>query len=380
MDKETLREALEEAGLTGYQADAYITLLENGMASAVDVASQCSVPVSQIYNILRKLEQMGYIETFEQDTLHARPKEPITVLRDLRSRSELLDDAADAIEERWQQPALSEHKVSIVKHENTVVDRVRDHIRDAESFVALSATVEQFRELSNALADAYERGVVVRVSVYPDEPIDDLLDDIEFEQTVTELRVCRIPGPFLAIVDRTKTCFAPNTWANRPFGVLINDYILSFIFHWYFQTCLWIVWDPEYVETAPPHVYMTIKEFVRDITPLWKDGSRIDITLDGSWIDTGEECAVSATVTEIYYPGVYTSEGGPSIEQLASQVTLIVAIDDDEYSVGGWGAVYEDIEARRIVLEDISYERAFEAAVDGTDDDTADADLVVDDD
>jgi|AntDeeMinimDraft_6_1070357.scaffolds.fasta_scaffold04073_2 sugar-specific transcriptional regulator TrmB len=374
MDKETLRDALEEAGLSGYQADAYITLLEEGMAPAVDVASQCSVPVSQIYNVLRQLEQMGYIETFEQNTLHARPKEPVTVLRDLRSRSELLDDAADSIEERWQQPALSEHKVSIVKQENTVIDRVRNHIREAESFVALSATVEQFRKLNNALTDAHERGVVVRVSVYPDEPIDDLLEEVEINRTVTELRVCRIPGPFLAIVDRSKTCFAPNTWANRPFGVLINDYILSFIFHWYFQTCLWMAWEPEYVETAPPHVYMTIKEFVRDLTPLWKDGASIDVTLHGSWIETGEECTVSGTVSDIFYPGVYTTDGAPSIEQLASRVTLIVRAEDEEYSIGGWGAVYEDIEARRIVLEGISYERAFEAV---GDEGTADTDRMV---
>jgi hypothetical protein len=98
MDADALQEALEEAGLTGYQADAYITLLAQGMAPAVEIANQSTVPVSQIYEVLRTLEQRGYIETFEQDTLHARPKEPVTVLRDLRSRGRLMDDAADGDE------------------------------------------------------------------------------------------------------------------------------------------------------------------------------------------------------------------------------------------------------------------------------------------
>lgn len=355
MDRDPLRDALQDAGLTSYQADAYITLLEQGMMPAVAVAKRCSVPVSQIYDVLRALERMDYIETFDQDKLHARPREPITVLRELRSRSELMNSAADAIEDRWEQPAVSDHKVSVVKHEETVVDRARDLIRDAESFIELSATVDQFRTLTNALEDARDRGVITKVAVYGVD-LEAQLATVSFEETVTELRACRIPGPFLLVADRTQTCFTPNDWANRPFGVLIDDYILSFIFHWYFQTGVWALWETVYEDTDPPYIYMTLEEFVQDVAPLWRDGATVAVTVEGTWADTNDACKITGIVTDIGYPGVYRSEGRPSFEELAGFLQLTLAVDGDLYSVGGWGTVYEDIEAVQITLEAIEFD------------------------
>ncbi|WP_121743492.1 TrmB family transcriptional regulator [Natronorubrum halophilum] len=355
MDRDPLRDALQNAGLTSYQADAYITLLERGMLPAVEVANQCSVPVSQIYDVLRALERTDYVETFDQDQLHARPKEPIGVLRDLRSRGQLMNEAADAIEDRWERPAVSDHTVSVVKHEETVIDRTRDLIRDAESFIELSATVDQFRALTNALEDAHDRGVVSKVAVYG-EDLEDRLADIDLAGTVTELRACRIPGPFLFVADRTRTCFTPNDWANRPFGVLIDDYILSLIFHWYFQTGVWALWETICEDTDPPYVYMTLEEFVRDVAPLRAEGANVAVTIEGTLVETNEPCEITGIVTHIEYPGAYRSEGRPSFEQLAGFLQLELVADDERYSVGGWGAVYEDIEAVRIVLEHIEFD------------------------
>ncbi|WP_265110636.1 TrmB family transcriptional regulator [Halosolutus halophilus] len=355
MDRDPLRNALEDAGLTSYQADAYITLLEQGMMPAVEVAKQCSVPVSQIYDVLRALERMDYIETHDQDKLHARPREPIDVLRELRTRGERMNEAADSIEDRWERPAVSDHKVSVVKHEETVIDRARDLIRDAESFIELSANVDQFRSLTSALEDAHDRGVVAKVAVYGDD-LDEWLANADLEGTVSELRACRIPGPFLIVTDRTRTSFTPNDWANRPFGVLIDDYLLSFIFHWYFQTGVWALWETVYEDTDPPYVYMTLEEFVRDVAPLWGDVANVAVTIDGAWVDTNESCEITGVVTDIWYPGVYRSEGRPSFEELAGFLQLELAADGNRYSVGGWGAVYEDIEAVRITLEDVELE------------------------
>lgn len=53
------------------------------------------------------LEERGFVETIEQEKLHAEPREPIDVLSQLRKRGALLNDAADELEERWsdRQPA-----------------------------------------------------------------------------------------------------------------------------------------------------------------------------------------------------------------------------------------------------------------------------------
>jgi hypothetical protein len=273
-----------------------------------------------------------------------------------------MDDAADEIEDRWQQPALSEHKVSVVKHEDTVVDRARQAIREADNSIALSATVDQFNALNAALRDAHERDVIVRAAVYPDEDLEDGLGDIELSETVTELRVCQIPGPLLVISDRTNTCFTPNDWANRPFGVLIEDYILAFIFHWYFQTCLWALWEPLYADDELPLTYVTIEDFVRDVAPMYQDGADIGVTVYGTWVDTEESCLLEGTVDNLVYTDAHRTSGQPSYEQLAGKAAMeLDAGDGDErYSVGGWGAVFEDIEAVRIDLEAISFASVFE--------------------
>lgn len=96
MDRDALQEALENVDLTTYQSTAYLTLIDNGRLSAVDVAKKSSIPVSQIYKTLRALEDRGFVETIEQDKLHAEPREPIDILSHLRKRGELLNEIGRA--------------------------------------------------------------------------------------------------------------------------------------------------------------------------------------------------------------------------------------------------------------------------------------------
>jgi DNA-binding MarR family transcriptional regulator len=63
MDTDELHAVLEEAGLSPYQADAYETLLELGSASASEIATTSGVPQPRIYDVLRGLEDDGYVTT-----------------------------------------------------------------------------------------------------------------------------------------------------------------------------------------------------------------------------------------------------------------------------------------------------------------------------
>lgn len=182
------------------------------------------------------------------------------------------------------------------------------------------------KALTKALEDAHDRGVVAKVAVWGVD-LEERLADVPFESTVTELRACRIPVPFLFVADRTRTCFTPNDWANRPFGVLIDDYILSLIFHWHFQTGVWTLWETVYEDTETPYVYMTFEEFVRDVAPLRRDGASVAVTVEGRWIDTNDPCEITGVVTDIVYLGVYRSEGRPLFEDVAGLLCLELAAD-----------------------------------------------------
>ena len=351
MNTAELRAALEEAGLSQYQAETYNTLLQLGAASATEIADACAVPTARIYDVLRDLEAKGYIETYEQDSLHARARDPDEVLSDLRDRASLLTDAAEEIEDRWQEPAVDTHKVSIVKRFDTVVDRAAAMIRDAQNEVQLAVTPEQFTSLRPALQHAFDNGAIIKLSIHTDD-VTSMPDLSEFDGVVTEVRRRTIPTPFITLVDRTHTCFAPHADSLNQYGVLVDDYTLTYVFHWYFLTCLWEVWETVYSSRSVslPQDYADIRQCVREIEPLLSEGARIRVAIEGFERETNEAISLVGDVIDVEYSGTATTDGTPALSQLAGQVSLTVVVDGHAYTVGGWGSVLEDIEATRITV------------------------------
>lgn len=356
MDSTELRNALEDAGLSQYQADAYTALLRFGTASATEVADSCSVPNARIYDVLRDLEAKGYVETYEQESLRARACDPEVVLEDLRGRASMLEAAADEIEERWDEPEVDRHGLSIVKRFETVIRRAASLIRDAENEVQLAATPTQYERLKPALREARSNDVLVKATLYTDS--DATLDGVEFDGTATEVRRRTLPTPFVALVDRTGTCFAPHSHSLNEYGVLVDDYTLTYVFHWYFQTCLWEVWEEVYSvrPTDPPLVYSDLRRCVRDVEPFLDDGAAITARVNGFETATGGAVEFEGRIVDVSYAGAGETEGSPPLSQLAGQVCFTVSADGggERYTVGGWGAVLEDVEATRITVLDCS--------------------------
>lgn len=353
MESEEMQDALERAGLTSYQADAYLTLLDLGIAPAVDVAKRSSVPMSQIYKVLDDLEDEGYVETIDREQLHARPRDPVDVLNNLRTYSEVLKDTADEIEDRWKEPHQTDHQMSVVKHQSTIHDRVRSSLAEADHAIELAATIDQVESLLPALRGAHDDGNIVRLSVYNHSASTNVLDELDLEGVALEVRECEIPGPFLAVVDRRHTYFAPNDRSRDPYGVIVNDDILSFIFHWYFQTCLWAVQPQVHTTRDGPLPYISIEEFIQDFIELYWDGVGIHVVAHG-WDNNEERMrTVSGPVTDITYTGSEFDTETPSLEQLAGFATVELQTEHGSYTIGGWGAVFEDMEVYELVVADL---------------------------
>lgn len=355
MESDELQEALENAGLTSYQAEAYLTVLDLGMAQAVKVAHNSSIPTSQIYKILRDLEREGYVETIDREQLHVRPTEPRAVLEDLRSTGELLQSAADNIEDRWERPHLTEHGMNVVKHQETIIEQAAATFAESESQIETVLTGQQFQDLLPDLQEAKSNGVIVRVSVYSDAESDAILEDIPYESAVTELRRSYIPGPFLAVVDRRYTYFAPNARSPEQYGVMIDDNLLSFIFHWYFHTGNWSLNDQLYYDIDYGVVYVTLEEFIQDFSAIVDDSVDISVTAMGYDNQTHQVETVSGTVLGISYKDDFMIEDPPSIDKLADTASLTIDRDGEPYTIGSWGAIFEDMEAYRLRIDDISF-------------------------
>lgn len=349
MDRETLSQALEYAGLTSYQANAYLTLLEMGVSPAIDVGRESGVPVSQVYDVLRSLETKGYVETIERDKLYVRPCDPESSMTDLESRGELLHDAAAEIREQYRQPERMDARVSVTKRIETAVENADDLIGEAETVVEFAGTYDQLHVLVPALRNARERGVVVRASVYVDD--DQTLPE-EFDPTgaFSEIRACTIPGPFLVVIDRHRTCFAPNSRADEDYGIIVYDRILPFVFHWYYLTCLWEPYQTMYIDEPEQFTYVTIEEFIRDYHGLWADGYELRVVVDGIDLRTEQETSIEGTVVSLSYLGDTRKRSKPALSDLSTYKTMTLDTGDRMVEVGGWGAVFEDVEMRTISL------------------------------
>ncbi|QLG50199.1 TrmB family transcriptional regulator [Natrinema halophilum] len=348
MDTKTLRRALEDAGLTGQQAEAYLTLLESGPAPVVEIAQQSSISSSRIYDIVRSLEEEGFVETLERDRLHARPREPVDVLNRLRQKSEMFADAAGEIEDRWERPDPRESRISVLKRAETVLRSTADAIAESNISLVLAVTPAQLEELRPTIETAAANGTLIQIAVYDDGTV-----DVPRIEGVLEIRRCCIPGPFLAIVDRRYAFFEPNVRSDRSYGITIGDEILSFIMHWYFWTCLWAQNERIHVDREQPPTYVSIEGFVHDAASLLHDDATMTLHIIGRQIETGDRVDIRGELARVTCGGHLELPRHPKYTDLAGQITLYVETEDGIVSVGAWGAVFEDVEAEIIRVEGI---------------------------
>lgn len=356
MNEEQFVTSLVEAGLTEYQAEAYSTLLDHGMTSATTIAEHSSVPVSRIYDVLRELEANSYAETIEQDTLHARPAPPETVLEDLRSKSKRLESAADEVEQRWESPTIHGHTVSVLKQPERVIERSREAIADADTFVRLAASQEDVRRLQPALETAIDSSCQVNLCVY--EPPDSNGDPPAYDTCGTEVRESMAPVPFLLVDDDHNVYFTPNSRCWGEFGLVMQNPYVAAIFGFYHYASLWAPLPVRSVNEEWVCTFSSLRSFTYSVAPLLSEGIDLKVSVYGQTPESGTERTVRGTLAYIDYPSRwFASDGGVRLEELLSYLTMYVRpegdTDEEVVTVGGWGAVCEDLQAKRIVIEGV---------------------------
>jgi sugar-specific transcriptional regulator TrmB len=346
--------ALREAGLTAYQAEVYVTLLDHGLTSATDIADECAVPAPRVYDVLRELEENGYVETIDRETIHARPCDPEAVVDDLRSTGELLADAAEEVQSRWQSPNIGEHTVSVVKRRATVLEHAAEAIRSADALVRVVVPASELHAIAPALATAVERGVTVQLTLYVDDTRDVTVP--EPRDHATETRLAPAPVPFLALVDHGTTCFSPTSDRDGDFGLLVSNRYVTAIFDWYRYRAFWSQFQTVASESTGAWTFGTLRAFVHTAAPLLDSDVDVRVEITGRSRGGMTDGDVTGTVVAVEYPRRPIEElEDVSFEALSTILTLLVRTDDgDRVTVGGYGAVREDVEAQCIRICDVS--------------------------
>lgn len=355
MNVDELETALVNGDLSPYQAETYVTLLELQDAAATEIVDTCTVPQPRIYDVLRELDKKGYVETYEEETLRARAHDPTEVVGDLQSQAQELSAAAETIQEVWERPPIGDHEISVFGSFDSVIDNACAGFRLADYHIQVAASATTFVDLFSALKEAYDSGVFVKLSIYVDRenrrPVEELLE--YFDQSATEVRRRETPSPFLALIDSNESYFALQQQQSADsYGMLVKDQALSAMLYWYFQNALWEHWDVIDSDTNGEQVeYVEIRECICDIHPLVEAGETVTLTVSGYDTQTGEECTITGEVFDIVTPETFSVDSSFH-DRYTGQVTIMLEANDTRYAVGGLGAVIEDIQAAKIVVNE----------------------------
>ncbi|WP_435098873.1 TrmB family transcriptional regulator [Halorubrum sp. N11] len=354
MDTEELLETLQVADLSYYQANAYVTLLELGSASATEVAQASDVPDARIYDVLRDLDNFGYVELYEQETFQARATDPEAIVSGLTERASQFESAASEITERYERPTVDTQTVSIVKRFDTVVEAARTFVREAEIQVHATLTPDQFDALRSDLTDARDRGVTVNVTILSRDG-DETLEDTDYEDAVSVAHHLSQPAPFVLTSDLRRTAFAPNPSAIEDYGLILRNRSFTYVFFWHFLLFMWLPTPVAYEgETAAPKRYADIRQFLLENRDRIRAAEPLSVEIEGRETDSDRSVTLSGKVVDA--EEVSNDKGDddstPVVMALTGTASIIVDDGDKRWTVGGWGATYEDVEAYRICVTD----------------------------
>ncbi len=188
-------------------------------------------------------------------------------------------------------------RVGIEQVEVVDVEVDPDPIAARESCEGIDVVVEDDRSRGDRLQPD-DRGVMTWVTLCGNgRGIDPA------ETGVLQVRWRGLPGPFLAIVDRRRAFFAPAVHHGEPYGIVINDDILTLVLHWFYLTLMWLPCEQLYVDPDRDPTYISIEAFILDVAPLWHDGATIRVRVLGQRPATGESTAVRGTLEYINAAG-----------------------------------------------------------------------------
>jgi len=344
MDDATLRAHLRRFGLSEKEVDTYLTLLEHGEATASTLADIAGVSKRYVYSVSETLADRGFVEVSDHvvpTTIRALP--PETVVDELVRDAEAMGPALEARYTRTE-PAADDFEV--VKSRVTVLKRVRSFIDDAEEELTLSVPRDVLDELDDALRAARDRGVLVVLLVSGTAELPAELADL-----ASVVRVWRETMPLMLTVDRRIGTIAPvemlaSAHTDTQAIVFGQQHLGPVVVASFFGN-YWPV-AREAAVADPVELPATYENFWHSIfqATLWsRADADLRATIEGRTTADNEYVDLDCRVV-----GVTQGLIEPTNNSFPVEHSLTVEAEGRTYTVGGYGAFLETIEADRIRL------------------------------
>lgn len=183
-------EALDQLGLTEYEARCFVALTRTDQATAKEISQLCDVPRSRVYDSVERLHKRGLVDVQQSDPRKYRAVSKDDAFDKLRHDYNSTIETADAALEQLESVKSQEEKgMWAIANADHVIDRVEILLDDTEDHVHFivgdETTLEQ--AVLDQLAAVSDRGVTVVVEV-PSESVQD-----QIQQAVPDARIVVAP-------------------------------------------------------------------------------------------------------------------------------------------------------------------------------------------
>lgn len=350
------RGLIQEFGVTGKEADTYLSILENGPTTATEIADEANVSRRHVYNVAKRLEDRNFVivnNYFTPTTLEAAP--PDEVYDRIEERA---DKLYRCLTERYQDGADGANDIRVLKSRSTVINKIDDLVRSADDQIALSLPAVVVPRLEDSLRDAVDRDVLILLLVYEDQDRTqaeaDPLADVSLDGIAHVVRYQPSNLPILMSVDKETAFVSSRGVITRPKSPVNAIYLGQPYLEWIVFGCLvnlfWENADQVSVTTpaALPHTYTNVRRLAVDAVLYRQSGTEIVAEVEGRPPDSpesvvnvvGEVCEVKQRLVD------------PAADIDPNQCTVCLQTEDGVVTVGGKGAVSEDYRAYKTTLRE----------------------------
>jgi hypothetical protein len=180
-------------------------------------------------------------------------------------------------------------------------------------------------------------------------------EEMSFEGVCTSVRRRPRPSPFIVTSDLQRSAFASNPGDVEEYGIILDNRSFTYVYFWYFLSFMWLPWPVVYSELRDrtPVRYADVRQFMLEYESLLADGATVEVEIEGWEIASGESLTVSGPIVDVERVTEMPRSVESRLLELTGTATLVVEGDDGVYTVGGWSAIHEDVEARRITVTDV---------------------------
>ncbi|GAB4176251.1 MAG: hypothetical protein Kow00108_11550 [Calditrichia bacterium] len=166
---EKVTKIMNDLGFTVYEAKAYISLLKNNPVTRYELSKNSGVPRSAIYDVIRRLENIGAVNALTTSPEKYIPLPPEKLIEQLENQyKQKLNELKDNLED-YEMDVEFGHLWNIIGYKNLIM-KARELIHNAEKEIYVSCWTREIKELEEDLKRAEERGLRIVLFSFTEVP------------------------------------------------------------------------------------------------------------------------------------------------------------------------------------------------------------------